>query len=86
MNLKFCINTAMDLNVLDHPQRVMSELGISYIHSTPQSIADQWWFWGCKNVPEVLPDYLSEFNLNPRKAVGWGLSKEDAEKILEVMK
>ena len=65
----------------DHPQKVMKELGITYQHATPQSIADQWWFWNCENVPEQLPPYLKVMDLNPMEQIGWGLSKESAEKI-----
>lgn len=42
-----------------HPQLAMKELGISYERSIPQSIADQWWFLGCKASPEKLPPFLS---------------------------
>jgi len=41
-----------------HAQVVMKELGITYQHSTPQSIGDQFWFWNCENIPEKLPDYI----------------------------
>lgn len=66
----------------EHPQRVMQELGITYQHATPQSIADQWWFWNCENIPEPLPPYLSVIeNLNPMEMIGFGLSQEQAESI-----
>ena len=42
-----------------HPQLAMKELGIPYESSIPQSIADQWWFLGCKASPEKLPPFLS---------------------------
>lgn len=64
-----------------HPQEVMRELGITYQHSTPQSMGDQWWFWNCENIPSTLPKYLSELNVKPHDAIGYGLSKEDADKI-----
>ena len=65
----------------EHPQIFMKKLGISYKHSTPQSIADQWWFWCCKNVPNNLPNNISVLEANPFECIGFGLSKEDAEKI-----
>ena len=65
----------------EHPQLVMKKLGISYQHATPQTICDQWWFWNCENVPEPLPEHFSILDLNPMEQIGWGLSKEDAEKI-----
>lgn len=64
-----------------HPQEVMKSLGITYQHATPQSIADQWWFWNCKNVPDELPRYLSELDVNPQECIGWGLSQELANLI-----
>ncbi len=72
----------------EHPQKLMKDLGITYQHATPQSIADQWWFWNCENIPDELPEYLEELTsypdnkpLDPMEQIGWGLSKEDAEKI-----
>ena len=64
-----------------HAQVVMRELGIKYQHSTPQSMGNQWWFWNCENTPEELPSFLSELGLDPMEQIGFGLSKEDAEKI-----
>lgn len=65
----------------EHPQKVMKKLGITYQHATPQSIGDQWWFWNCENIPEPLPNFLEVADLKPMKYIGYGLSKEDAEKI-----
>ena len=65
-----------------HPQKAMEELGITYRHATPQSIADQWWFWGCDSLPKELPPFLTELNLDPRDFVGRGLSQEDVDRIL----
>ena len=64
-----------------HAQIVMKELGITYQHSTPQSIADQWWFWNCENIPDKLPLFIEELKLNPMDCIGYGLSKDDAENI-----
>lgn len=64
-----------------HPQKVMKELGITYQHATPQSLSDQWWFWNCENIPEDLPDYITELGLDPMKCIGYGLSEEDAKNI-----
>ena len=65
-----------------HPQKVMKELGIVYQDCTPQSMGDQWWFWNCQNIPYPLPKYLEVADLDPMKCIGYGLSKEDAEKII----
>jgi hypothetical protein len=65
----------------------MKSLGITYTHSTPQSLGDQWWFWNCENLPDPLPDYLEPLNdskgnpLDPFKCIGWGLSEQEARWI-----
>lgn len=59
----------------------MKRLGITYQHATPQSMGDQWWFWNCDNIPEEIPDHIEELNLDPMDCIGFGLSKEEAEKI-----
>jgi hypothetical protein len=64
-----------------HPQVVMRELGITYQQATPQSIADQWWFWNCSGMPTVLPKFITELKVSPHDAIGYGLSKEDADQI-----
>ena len=64
-----------------HPKKAMKELGITYTHATPQSLSDHWWFWNCDNLPERLPPFLSDLNLDPMECIGYGLSKNDAEAI-----
>jgi hypothetical protein len=64
-----------------HPKQVMRDLGITYQHATPQSLYDCWEFWNCENVPNDLPPVLTEFEADPMKFIGHGLSQEDAEKI-----
>ena len=66
-----------------HAQKVMLDLGITYKHATPQSMGDQWWFWGCENVPDPLPPFLTELGLNPFDCIGYGLSAKDAKMIME---
>jgi len=88
-HLKYCFYAARDSKVsgnpqavMYHPQAVMEELGITYQHATPQSISDQWWFWNCENLPNNLPEFLSDLKISdPMEYVGRGLSKETAEKI-----
>lgn len=60
----------------------MCDLGITYQHATPQSMYDCWIFWNCVNVPEVLPSYLRVIDIDPIKAIGSGLSREEALKII----
>lgn len=69
-----------------HAQAVMKELGITYQHATPQSMGDQWWFWNCENVPDDIPGFLTELELDPMECIGYGLSKEIAEKIRDYNK
>jgi hypothetical protein len=81
-HLRYCMMGAfIDCNEGRHPQLVMRELGITYQHSTPKSMGDQWWFWNCENIPEELPEYLTDLNLNPLECVGFGLNQEMADKI-----
>lgn len=84
MNLRYCLMSAhIDCHEPRHPQLVMKELGITYQHSTPQSMGDQWWFWNCQNVPAKLPEYLKSLTVKPLEMVGYGLSQEDAENIVK---
>lgn len=63
MNIRFCMMTAhYDCGEDGHPQKVMDQLGITYSRAIPQSIADQWWFYDCENVPAELPAFLTEMN------------------------
>ena len=64
-----------------HPQIVIKELGITYQHATPQSIGDQWWFWNCQSIPDKLPGYLTNLDINPMECIGYGLNQENAERI-----
>lgn len=72
---------ATDCNENRHPLVVMRELGITYKQETPQTMGEQWWFWNCENIPEVLPEYLSELTVTPSEAIGFGLTKEQSEEI-----
>ncbi len=83
MHLRFDYMTAqIDCGENRNACEVMAELGITYQRSTPQSMGDQFWFWNCENVPEKLPEYLTELKVNdPGEYVGYGLSEEDAESI-----
>ena len=59
MHLRYYYLEAWELGIEEHAQTQMKKLGISYTHSTPQPIGDQWWFWNCTNVPDILPSYIS---------------------------
>jgi hypothetical protein len=61
-----------------HAQKYMADAGITYSLCVPQSIADCWWFFDCKNVPKILPEALSVMKDIPlSERIGLGLSKED---------
>ena len=76
------INLSLDLYQVEcHAQEYMRKLGITCEHATPQSIADCWWFWNCKNVPDPLPAALRVLRIAPEEAVGYGLSKKMAEQL-----
>lgn len=65
-----------------HAQTVMRELGITYFHAVPQSIADAWWFFDCENVPDELPPWIKPRDFGDfRKFVGYGLSAEMADEL-----
>lgn len=78
-HLRFCYLTAYNCGVSGHAQDIMEKLGITYQISTPQSICDQYWFWNCKNIPDSLPEYLTELKLDAITQIGWGLNREEAE-------
>ena len=69
-----------------HAQEVIRDLGIIYQHATPQTLGDQWWFWNCENIPNELPESITELKADPMECIGWGLSKEEAEKIRDYKK
>lgn len=82
ISLRFCMWSAHEAGEAGHPQEVMKRLGITYQHATPQSIADQWWFWLC-TIPKgmELPKYLTKLNIAPGDAVGFGLSQKTADDL-----
>ena len=82
-NLRFCMRGASDTGNNLHAQLAMKDLGITYQHSVPQSMYDQWWFFNCENIPDTMPEYLSELAGSPDRFVGHGLSADDAKRIAE---
>lgn len=57
------INLQLDLCAMPDnrpPQQLMRDLGISYARAVPQSMVDCWQFFECENVPDHLPDCLTE--------------------------
>ena len=64
LNLNYCTRSAFEDGETKHPQIIMKKLGIVYQKATVISVADQWWFWNCKNLPKKLPIYLAELDIN----------------------
>lgn len=83
VDLRYCLYAAHDAGVNTHPQQAMQALGISYQFSIPQSVANQWWFINCRNVPDPLPPYLSEMVLDYHKCVGLGFTAAQADAALD---
>lgn len=65
----------------DHPLDYMKKLGITFQHATPQSIGEQWWFWNCENIPDVLPKDLEDLDIDPMNCIGFGLDEKSAIRI-----
>ena len=82
IHLKFDYIDAYHCNEKRHAIEVLNELGITYQHSTPQTICDQFWFWNCENIPVKLPNYITILNCNPFEMIGFGLSEQQAQKII----
>lgn len=83
-DLRFSLYGAYDAGEARHAQAVIKELGISYVFAIPQSIADQWWFLGCNNVPEALPAFITDMEIaEPHELVGYGMSIEMANELME---
>jgi hypothetical protein len=68
-----------------HVQTTMEELGITYVEAIPQSMGDCWWFYGCQNVPDPRPDYLSPLDTLPQDCIGFGLSAEGAAEVTRLI-
>ncbi len=68
-NLRYSYLGAGDAGENRHAQVVMKELGITWRESIPQTIADQWWFLGCEDVPASLPAYVNE--IDPETVEEW---------------
>lgn len=60
MNLKLDIKAAHDAGYAKHPRAVMAELGIDFEDCMSAIIAGCWVFFGCTNVPEELPAFITE--------------------------
>lgn len=79
--LRYDLFAANLIGEFRHATEVMHELGITYQCATPQSMADSWWFWNCEKIPDQLPSYIEERDVDPMKRIGFGLSMEQAKSI-----
>jgi len=61
-SLSFCYRTAYEAGYPQHARNVMHDLGIKFGRSIPQSVGDQYWFFDCEDLPEVLPDYIHKLD------------------------
>ena len=60
MNLEYDMQGAEMSGEKRPPYIVMKELGIIYEKSLVQSLYDVFWYYNCTNIPENLPDYITE--------------------------
>lgn len=75
-NLRYCMLSTP--TGFPHPQEKMRELGITYEKAEPHSVVDSWLFFGCENVPDELPDYLSEV---PNARTAKSIYEEGMERV-----
>lgn len=83
------IDIRVDLReIKEHAQRYMQRYGIEYQYAVPQSMSDSWWFINCRNAPDPLPEGMVKMTHleNPYTAIGFGLSREMADSIVEYRK
>lgn len=84
-NLRFSMQTQWfdaSKNPQGHAQKVIEDLGIHYKYAIPQSVADQWWFLSCENIPEELPPCITYMKIETyQELVGFGLSQEMADEL-----
>jgi hypothetical protein len=79
--IRYCCYGAHMDGESSHPQAVMKTLGITYQHSTPQSMAEQWWFWIPENLPDLLPKYITVTDIDPMSFIGFGLDDQTAKRL-----
>lgn len=66
MHLSYSYYQADMDGFVGHAQKVFKVLGITYSHCVGQSIGDCFWFFNCKNIPDELPDCITELKgVNP---------------------
>lgn len=66
----------------EHAQALMKRLGITYYTAVPQSMGDCWWFFNCRNVPDVLPSSITMHDFGDlNQLVGDGLNQDDVTAI-----
>ena len=86
-HLKYCLMTAgFDCSENRHAQVVMKELGITYKLAVPQSMADQWQFFCCENLPEELPKFLTEICKDNNFKNYSGISEDNLKMLKNSMK
>ena len=79
MHLILNYRDANECGVHGHAQTIFHKLGIDYELAIPQSMADQFWFFNCTNVPEPLPDWLKVLDVKVKDCTC--LSAEEKERL-----
>ena len=81
-DLRLSLYGSYDAGDNRHAQVIMRELGITYLFAIPQSIADQWWFLCCENVPGDLPNFITHMEVKRlSELIGYGLDRKMADEI-----
>lgn len=69
MHLLLNYRDANECGVHGHAQSIVRGLGINYELAMPQSMADQFWFFNCTNVPEPLPTYMKVLDVKVQECM-----------------
>lgn len=72
-HLRYCMMSAYQAGIKEHPQEVMKALGIGYEKSIPQSIGDQWWFLNVTTDGHLPPPFLTDMKVGKELARTFGL-------------
>ncbi|MFA5423366.1 MAG: hypothetical protein WC374_05865 [Phycisphaerae bacterium] len=79
MHLILNYRDANECGIHGHAQTIFRELGINYELAMPQSIADQFWFFNCTNIPEPLPIFLKVLDVKVKDCKY--LNEEEKERL-----
>ena len=63
------------------PLDQIASLGINFLYGVPKLEYGEWFLFGCTNLPDPLPDYLSILTIDPQTQVGRGLDQAAVDDI-----